>query len=107
MSVGCSPGWEVKEEFNRNPPQVSIVRNIQVLPVKEVERKKGGERSCPMLSRPRLGLLVLKRLSKRKEWVTDSKVFQAGNDGENVFFRRGRLEVSWGQGKAQGRRTAS
>lgn len=35
-----------------------------------------------MLSRPLLGLLVLKRLSKRKEWVTDSKVFQVGNGGE-------------------------
>lgn len=38
-----------------------------------------------MLSRPCLGLLVLKRLSKRKEWVTHSKVFQAGNGGENVL----------------------
>lgn len=53
-----------------------------------------------MLSRPCLGPLVLKRLGKRKEWVTHSKVFQAGNGGENVLVRRGRLEVSWGQGKA-------
>lgn len=102
MSVEYSSEQKVREKFNRNPPQASTAQNTHALAVVGGGRLEGVVLPCAFQTTP--GVSGSEETQRREGSGLQTKLFKAGgNGGENeCSFRRGRLEVSWGEGKTQG-----